>query len=317
MGEGTPPPELTDVTLVLADLDPAVGADHLRAWTDRVIVVVTAGRSSAEKVRTVADLIRSAGLDLRFAVLMHTERSDNSSGTGTSSDRPPFSFARTRIVSRAESDTTEVRGSMSTLALTPKSALAGQTGATGLIRSPLPAWAALFLNILAFAGLPTVIPIPTTVGQMVTQGALIAALLLAFLANPRGVIRPNLFLVLLTMLGVVALMVSIHNEFMLGSTFRACRLLGFTAVLWLLTPWWGRSDFALLRPTSRACASCSCTVLVGAVVAPGESVLLRWPALWARRGRSRPRRWPTTQPSYSGAPSCCGSLEPSAVEPPC
>jgi hypothetical protein len=80
--EGTPPPEFTDLTLVLANIDPAVGADHLRAWTDRVIVVVTAGRSSAEKVRTVADLVRSAGLDLRFAVLMHTERSDNSSGTG-------------------------------------------------------------------------------------------------------------------------------------------------------------------------------------------------------------------------------------------
>jgi hypothetical protein len=82
IGEGTPPPELTDVTLVLANLDPAVGVDHLRAWTDRVIIVVTAGRSSAEKVRTVADLVRSAGLDLRFAVLLHTERSDNSSGTG-------------------------------------------------------------------------------------------------------------------------------------------------------------------------------------------------------------------------------------------
>jgi hypothetical protein len=26
-------------------------------------------------------------------------------------------------------------------------------------------------------------------------------------------------------------MVSIHNQFMLGSTFRACRLLGFTGVL--------------------------------------------------------------------------------------
>lgn len=36
-------------------------------------------------------------------------------------------------------------------------------------------------------------------------------------------IRPNLFLVLLTMLAVVALIVSIHNEFLLGSTFRACR----------------------------------------------------------------------------------------------
>ena len=57
-----------------------------------------------------------------------------------------------------------------------------------------------------------------------TQGALVLAFLLALLANPGGVIRPSLFLVLLAMLGTVALMVSIHNEFMFGSTFRAFRL---------------------------------------------------------------------------------------------
>jgi hypothetical protein len=160
---------------------------------------------------------------------------------------------------------------MNILALAPKSGLAGQTGATGLIRSPLPAWAALFLNTLAFAGLPTVVPIPTTIGQMVTQGALVAAFLLAFLANPHGVIRPNLFLVLLTILGVVALMVSIHNEFMLGSTFRASRLLGFTMVLWLLTPWLGRSDFALLRAHLTCLRVVLVSVLVGAVLAPGKA----------------------------------------------
>jgi hypothetical protein len=75
-------PQLTDVTLVLADLDPEVGAHHLAAWVDRVIIVVTAGRSSAERVRTSADLVRSAGLDLRFAALLHAERTDDSSGVG-------------------------------------------------------------------------------------------------------------------------------------------------------------------------------------------------------------------------------------------
>lgn len=158
---------------------------------------------------------------------------------------------------------------MSTLAPTAKSAPVGRDRATGLIRSPLPAWAALFVNVLAFADLATLVPIPTTIGRLITQGALILALLLAILANPRGVIRPNLFLVMLTILGVVALMVSIHNEFMLGSTFRACRLLAFTAVLWLLTPWWGRSDFALLRSHLMCLRIVLGTVLVGAITAPG------------------------------------------------
>jgi hypothetical protein len=139
----------------------------------------------------------------------------------------------------------------------------------GLIRSPIPVWAALFLNVLAFSGLPTLFPIPTSVGQLVTQGALLAAVLLVLLANPAGVIRPNLFLVLLTMLAVVALTVSIHNQFVFGSTFRASRLLGFVAVLWLLTPWWGRSDLVLLRAHLMCLRVVLATVLLGAILAPG------------------------------------------------
>ena len=73
-------PNDTDVRLVLADLDPSVGADHLKAWTERVIVVVTAGLSSAERVRTAADLVRAAGLDLRFGALLRAEVTDESSG---------------------------------------------------------------------------------------------------------------------------------------------------------------------------------------------------------------------------------------------
>ena len=78
---------LSDVTLVLADFDPSVGADYLLTWTDRVFIVVTAGLSSAERVRTSADLVRSVGLDLRFSALLHVERTDDSSGTG-GFDRP-------------------------------------------------------------------------------------------------------------------------------------------------------------------------------------------------------------------------------------
>jgi O-antigen ligase len=159
---------------------------------------------------------------------------------------------------------------MSTLALTANRAAANRAGAA-LLRSPLPVWAALFLNVLAFSGLPTLIPIPVTIGQLMTQGALILAFLFALLANPGGIVRPSLFLILLSVLAIVALMVSIHNEFYLGSTFRACRLIGFVTVLWLLTPWWGRSDFPLLRAHVTCLRVVIGTVLVGAVVAPGAA----------------------------------------------
>jgi hypothetical protein len=71
------------VILVVADLDPAVGVDHLRAWTDDVLVAVTAGRSSVELVRTAGDLVRSVGLHLHGAVVLRAVRDDMSSGLTT------------------------------------------------------------------------------------------------------------------------------------------------------------------------------------------------------------------------------------------
>jgi hypothetical protein len=173
---------------------------------------------------------------------------------------------------------------MSTLALGVNRAAPGPTGVSALLRGPLPVWAALFLNVLAFSTLPTAVPIPVSVGQFVTQGALVLAFLLALLANPGGVIRPSLFLVLLTMLGTVALMVSIHNEFMMGSTFRAFRLIGFTMVLWLLTPWWGRRDLILLRAHMTCLRIVLLSILVGAVIAPG--------AAFSYEGRLSGALWP-------------------------
>jgi capsular polysaccharide biosynthesis protein len=78
--ENAPALSGTDVILVLADLDPSVGADYLVTWTDRVMIAVTSGRSSAEMVQTAADLVGTAGLELRIAALLRTERMDNSSG---------------------------------------------------------------------------------------------------------------------------------------------------------------------------------------------------------------------------------------------
>jgi len=174
---------------------------------------------------------------------------------------------------------------MSTHALTANRTPAARgSRAKGLLRSPFPVWAALFVNVLAFSGLPTLFPIPTTVGQLITQGSLILAFLLALMANRAGVMRPNVFLVLLSLLAVVALMVSIHNEFIFGSTFRACRLIGFIAVLWLLTPWWGRSDLALLRSHIWCLRTVVGTVLVGAVLAPG--------AAFSFEGRLSGALWP-------------------------
>ena len=96
--------------------------------------------------------------------------------------------------------------------------------------------------------------------------------------------RPNLFLVLLTLLAVVALMVSIHNEFIFGSTFRACRLIGFIAVLWLLTPLVGQVGSRPAPLPYLVLRIVVGTVLVGAVLAPG--------AAFSFEGRLSGALWP-------------------------
>jgi hypothetical protein len=126
------------------------------------------------------------------------------------------------------------------------------------------------LNALSFnAGAGTVLPIPQSLGKLVAQGSLVLALGLVLVLNRRGLVRPNTVLLLLTLLGVLALMVSLHNEFVVGSTYRAVRFTTFLVVLWLLTPWWGRSDMLLLRCHRRVVWGFLGTVLLGAVLAPG------------------------------------------------
>ncbi|MET1001443.1 MAG: hypothetical protein ABWZ15_06505 [Acidimicrobiia bacterium] len=69
-----------DVILVLATLDPAKGAEHLREWAANAVAFVTAGRSSVTKLEAHAAMIRSAALQLRSVVLIGADRDDDSLG---------------------------------------------------------------------------------------------------------------------------------------------------------------------------------------------------------------------------------------------
>ena len=68
------------MALTLAEVDPAVGVEHLRSWSEEVVVLVAAGRSSAERLRTTGELVRSAGLRLLFAMMVGTDRTDETLG---------------------------------------------------------------------------------------------------------------------------------------------------------------------------------------------------------------------------------------------
>jgi hypothetical protein len=69
-----------DVALTLAEVDPAVGVDHLRSWGDKVVLLVTAGRSSAERLHSAGELVRLSGMELCFAMLVGGDPRDESLG---------------------------------------------------------------------------------------------------------------------------------------------------------------------------------------------------------------------------------------------
>jgi hypothetical protein len=184
------------------------------------------------------------------------------------------------------------------LSLPDTSPLALRTGSSGgpavtgaLLRGPLPAWAALFLNVLAFLGASPLFPIPGPVGQAIAQGALPVALLLALLANPSGIIRPNVVLVLYSLMAFTALMASLYSEFFYGSTYRAVRLAGFVLTLWLLTPWWGRPDLPLVRAHLTCLRIILGSVLLGALVS--------WGAAHSPEGRLQGALWPIPPPQVA------------------
>lgn len=149
-------------------------------------------------------------------------------------------------------------------------------------------WGLLVLNVMTFypktwSGLPLVLPIPSIVGKAVTQGSMPMALLVALTVNRRKIIRPNIYLCLISLLVVGALLTSLEASH-IGTIYRTFRLAGFVATLWLLTPWWGRRDLLLVRCHLGAMAVVLGTVLLGLGLSPSDAL---------GQGRLAGDIWPT------------------------
>ena len=132
-------------------------------------------------------------------------------------------------------------------------------------------WVLLFFNVMSYQQLSTVIPIPHTIGKVLTQGALPIAFLLALTVNRRLLIRPNVILILWSLLATFALMITIRDEVSFGSDYRVVRLVLFILTLWLLTPWWGRKDLTLFRTYIRCLVAILATVLIGMAISPHKA----------------------------------------------
>ena len=132
-------------------------------------------------------------------------------------------------------------------------------------------WVCLFLNVLPYSYKSLLIPLPHSVGTIITQGSLTVALLVAISTNRKVLVRPNLFLLLLTLLCVTSAMMSLQGYFGLSSVLRVARLVEFVAVLWILTPWWGRDDLLMLRMLRRALGVVLATIALGAMIFPHQA----------------------------------------------
>jgi O-antigen ligase len=134
-------------------------------------------------------------------------------------------------------------------------------------------WALLFFNVLTYEP-GGILPLPHKVGEAITQSALVVALVLALSINPRLEIRPNSFLTLYSMLAISSLATSV-DLVSVGTTYRAVRLITFVAVLWLLTPWFGRRDLLLVRTYMVILSAVFVSVLLGLMISPHKALAVQ------------------------------------------
>ncbi|MGW5607505.1 O-antigen ligase domain-containing protein [Streptomyces sp. NPDC003753] len=150
-------------------------------------------------------------------------------------------------------------------------------------------WGLLVLNTLGSAGAKTIVPLPRSLIQMVTMGALVTAFALALIVNLRLRIRPSAYVFLLTLLLATSVISSAHLESGLGALFRCFRLALFVGTLWLLTRWWD-GGMTFVRHHIRMYFAVLGSVAAGLVVSPGAAL----PDLYG--GRLVGALWPLTPP---------------------
>jgi uncharacterized protein involved in exopolysaccharide biosynthesis len=79
-GEAAAAAASAETVLSLFTLEPDTGADELPGWADRAVLLVKAGSATPEQLRTAAELLRSAGIEPAFVILLGTDPTDESLG---------------------------------------------------------------------------------------------------------------------------------------------------------------------------------------------------------------------------------------------
>ncbi len=150
-------------------------------------------------------------------------------------------------------------------------------------------WGLLILNTLGSAGAQTIVPLPRSLIQMATMGALVSAFALALVLNLRLRVRASAHLFLLTLLLVLSVISSAHLVSGFGALFRCFRLSLFVGTLWLLSRWWD-GGHGFVRHHIRLYFAVLVSVAAGLAISPGAAM----PELYG--GRLVGALWPLTPP---------------------
>lgn len=132
-------------------------------------------------------------------------------------------------------------------------------------------WGLMVLNAATFYPSLSGLHVPSIVGKAITQGALPLALVFAISINRKLLIRPNIFLCLVGILVCDTIFTLMQSQ-PFGTYYRVVRFIEFYAVLWLLTPWWGRRDMLLLRCHLRAYYVLLGSAVIGVFIFPGKAL---------------------------------------------
>jgi capsular polysaccharide biosynthesis protein len=72
-----------DAVLVLATVDPSLGAEHLAPWASGAVVMLTGGKASATRIASCGQMLRQARVPVRAAILIGADRRDETVGAAS------------------------------------------------------------------------------------------------------------------------------------------------------------------------------------------------------------------------------------------
>jgi capsular polysaccharide biosynthesis protein len=81
-----PPPDDTDVLLILASLDAAFGAEHLAPWVTDAVMILSSRRITIPRMDISREMLHEAGISLRAVILLDSDFQDDSSGASSPID---------------------------------------------------------------------------------------------------------------------------------------------------------------------------------------------------------------------------------------